>query len=237
MKFRNENDNLKAQVKSLQVIIFGLFLVCGMLGVGWDRAKKITPLHIPPDLRAGALVKPNDAKPVHVYAFALTLIQILNHWQSDGSVDYGLAIDSVKPYLTPRFYAQLQDDLKQRIINPIDGAGTSVDELTGRVRSIQPIPGQAYEDQRVTVHGNGTWTVNLDLHIDEEVKGMNVKAINVRYPVRVVTYDVDTNANPWGLALDGYAPPGPRRIAERPGGGQAAHLGQVPDQRFQEPSQ
>jgi len=84
------------------------------------------------------------------------------------------------------------------------------------------------------VRGNGSWTVQLDLHIDEEVKGMNVKAIDVRYPIRVINYDVDSNDNPWGLALDGFDAPGPSRIATDYERAKAANLGKVPPQPLKE---
>jgi hypothetical protein len=46
------------------------------------------------------------------------------------------------------------------------------------------------------------------------VGGVAVKETTVRYPLRVVLYDVGPEANPWGLALDGYAAAGPRRLTE-----------------------
>lgn len=211
-RYRNENENLKAHVQSLRAITIGLFIVCAFLGWGWDRAKQITPLHIPPDIRTGAIVKPNDPQPEHIYAFALMIMQTLNHWSSDGIKDYGAAIYSVAPYLTPRYAEELKADLRHRVVNRIEGTGISVDELTGRQRAIQSIPGHGYDEKRVIIHGNGTWTVMLDLHINETVSGMNVKSIDVSYPVRIVAYDVNTNINPWGLALDGYDVPGPKRI-------------------------
>ena len=35
----------------------------------------------------------------------------------------------------------------------------------------------------------------------------------IRYPLRVLRYAVDAEANPWGLALDGFAAEGPQRLA------------------------
>ncbi|HOP18281.1 MAG TPA: DUF2895 family protein, partial [Gammaproteobacteria bacterium] len=34
------------------------------------------------------------------------------------------------------------------------------------------------------------------------------------YPLRVVRYDVDRELNPWGMAIDGFASPGPSRVEE-----------------------
>ena len=213
-KFRNDNDNLKAHIQTLRGVMVGLFIVIGGLWAGWHHAKEETTTHIPPDLRSGAIVKPNNPGPEHIYAFALMVLQALNRWATDGAQDYGRVIFEMAPYLTPRFAEQLQADLQRRIVNPIDGTGTSVDELTGRVRSMQLIPGHGYQEKQIVPHGNDTWTALLDVHIEESVNGMSVKSINVRYPVRVIRYDVDRFKNPWGLALDGYDKPGASRLVE-----------------------
>ena len=52
----------------------------------------------------------------------------------------------------------------------------------------------------------------LDLELLESVKGMTVKRTAIRYPLRVVRHAVDLEANPWGLALDGFSVDGPRRL-------------------------
>ncbi|MFA6094281.1 MAG: TIGR03746 family integrating conjugative element protein [Candidatus Paceibacterota bacterium] len=213
---RNQLYNLDDHITTLRWVIAALLLVCLALAFGWDRARSGIRIHLPPDLRQGAVVRPNDPKPADIYAFALSIIQVINHWQADGAQDYPKAIESVKPYLTPRYYAQLVDDSKHRIKSPIDNGGVSVDELTGRGRTMMPVPGHNYAPGRVLVHGGGSWTVLLDLHIDETVKSATVKSINVSYPLRVVSYDVDANLNEWGLALDGYDPPGPSRLLAEP---------------------
>ena len=66
-------------------------------------------------------------------------------------------------------------------------------------------PDGAYEDRRVDVTAPGNWVVWLDEQIEESVGGMSVKAITVRYPLRVRRVNVDMDQNPWGLAIDCYA--------------------------------
>lgn len=220
MAYRNDNENLKVRLKYCQGVIALLVLMIAGLGVGWDRARQEAVIHLPPNLEDGAQVKLNQPQRSHIFAFASRILQVINHWQNNGATDYGKAIDSVKPYLTPRFYAELKYDLEQRLVNPVDGTGTAVDELTGRVRSMQILLAsdhKIFADDRVTARGQGEWVAQLDMHIEEQVKGMLVKSVNVRYPVRVVRYDVDLNANQWGLALDGYAEPGPTRLSQQPG--------------------
>jgi hypothetical protein len=58
------------------------------------------------------------------------------------------------------------------------------------------------------------WVVWLDLDLLESVKGMTVKKTAIRYPLRVVSLAVDPEANPWRLALDGFAGEGPRRLSK-----------------------
>jgi hypothetical protein len=79
---------------------------------------------------------------------------------------------------------------------------------------MQEIAGHGYEERRVDVLKEGVWVVWLDLDLYESVKGMTVKQTAIRYPLRVVRYAVDLEANPWGLALDGFAAEGPRRLSE-----------------------
>lgn len=223
MAYRNENENLKVRVKYLWSMVGLLCVIIGGMGIGWDRARQDAVIHLPPNLEGAGLAKVNQPGRIHIYAFATRILQVINHWQTDGATDYGKAIDSVKPYLTPRCHAELKYDEEQRLVNPVDGTGTPIDELSGRVRSMQPLlaagKAKVFDDDKVTVHAPGQWTALLDMHIEEQVKGLLVKSVNVRYPVRVIRYDVDLNANPWGLALDCYDAPGPTRLATQPAPG------------------
>jgi integrating conjugative element protein (TIGR03746 family) len=79
---------------------------------------------------------------------------------------------------------------------------------------LQEIPGHGYEEERVEVLAGDAWIIWLDLDLLESVKGMTVKRTAIRYPLRVVRYAVDPEANPWGLALDGIGADGPRRLTD-----------------------
>ena len=85
-------------------------------------------------------------------------------------------------------------------------------ELAQRTRSLQAIAGAGYAAERVERVTTDQWVVWLDLELVEHLQGMTVKRTRIRYPLRVVRYPVDAEANPWGLALDGYAGDGPQRI-------------------------
>jgi len=49
-----------------------------------------------------------------------------------------------------------------------------------------------------------SWIVILDFELVETLKGEDIKRLYLRYPIRVVRYDVDSEDNKWGLAIDGY---------------------------------
>lgn len=207
MRYRSENENLRAHIRTLRWMVAALLAVVLLLWHGWEGAPEHLRVHLPPDLRSGAVVAPDDPRPENVYAFARTIFQSLNYWPEDGQTDYGKAIFAAAYYLTPRYRDELHRDLDLR------GKGG---ELAGRVRSVQEIPGHGYEEGRVRVLGNGAWVVTLDFRVHEYVRGTRVKTVEVTYPLRVVRMDTDPTQNPWGLALDGYDGDGPRRLEALP---------------------
>jgi len=204
-RYRYEIDNVRAHLRSLWVVIGLQLLVILALWFGWSQAPKTLTVHIPPDLRSGAVLTVGEVPPANVYAFAIYIFQQLNRWPEDGAQDYGKAIFRVSPYLTPRYRADLIADM--------DLKGRQ-GELAYRVRGVQEVPGHSFEEKRVDVLSKGIWVVWLDLDLYESVKGMTVKRTDIRYPIRVVHQDIDPEVNPWGLALDGFAGEGPRRLTK-----------------------
>lgn len=200
MRYRDENSNLRAHITTLRSCVGILVLIIAGLMHGWQQAKESVRIHIPPDLRSGAVIKANDVQPAHIYAFANTVFQQANHWEN-GQADYGQQLFRVSPYLTPPFIDSLKTDMDLRGKNG---------ELSERTRTIQPLSGQGFEERRVVVLSEDTWLVWLDYNIREYVKSIEVKNVSVRYPIRVVRYAIDMDTNPWGLALDGYYNDGPK---------------------------
>jgi integrating conjugative element protein (TIGR03746 family) len=187
-------------------------LVAGALGVaafgmyGWKTATKELTVHIPPDLRTGATVVAGEGVPVpepNVYMFAHYIWQQLNRWPKDGASDYGERIHAMQNFVTPACREQLIADMNQR---------ANAGELLKRTRSLQEIPGLGYTVQRVKVLGGNSWQVLLDTQIDETQGGVPVKDAYIRYPIRVVTFQVDSELNPWGLALDCFGGERPARL-------------------------
>lgn len=200
MRYNDLNSSLQSHVTTLRAVIAALLLLNILLWIGWHNARDDIRVHIPPDIRSGAVLKPNEVSPPNVYAFAGYIFQQLNRWATNGEEDYGRQIYGLSAYLTPQYLEYLKNDLDIR---------GKRGELSGRTRSIQPVPGQGYEERRVDILDADTWLVWLDFHIQEFVRGMEVKNIRIRYPIRVVRFNVDPERNPWGLALDGFGGEGP----------------------------
>ena len=204
-RYRQEIDNVRAHVRSLLWVIGLQALIMAGLWFGWSQAPRQITVHLPPDLRSGAVLAVDEVPAASVYAFAYYIFQQLNRWPEDGAQDCGRAIFRVSAYLTPKYRASLIADMAQK---------ARQGELSYRVRGIQETPGHSYTDARVQILSRDTWLVWLDLDLFESVKGMTVKQTAIRYPLRIVRQAVDLEANPWGLALDGYGPTGPQRLSE-----------------------
>ena len=192
-RYRNVLAGQREAIRALWGAV-GVALVCALiLGVGWMTAPSALRIHIPPDLTAGATVRPDALAPPHIYTFAIYIWQQLYRWPSDGAREYRAKLDGLAPFLTPACRQDRLDDFAER---------NARRELAGRQRAVWEIPGRGYAVERVYEEGGGSWVVSLDLMIEETVLGERVKSRAVAYAVRVVRYDVDRELNPWGLALD-----------------------------------
>lgn len=203
--YRLSVENLRQRVQIQNVGLATLSVVALGLWVGWYSAPTRMTFHVPPDLRNGAVVRANEVPPATVYTFAYYILQQVNYWPKDGQKDYAANIYRYSVYFTPRFQEEMIKDVEER---------GRKGELLMRLRTVHEVTGHGYEERRVDVLGNGAWVVWLDLDINESVKGLNVKSAALRYPVRVVSYDVSPEQNPYGLALDGYVDEGPRRLTD-----------------------
>jgi integrating conjugative element protein (TIGR03746 family) len=178
------------------VMCAGFFALALFAMLGWKTSTRDLTLHVPPDLRSGAKFKANEVHPANVYTFAFYIWQQVNRWQQDGDKDYGGSIYRMAPYLTPACREKLQADMNRK---------ANAGELSSRARAMQEVHGHGYEESRVVTQGNGLWKVSVDAEIIETVRGVPVKTAYVRYPLRVVQFDGDRDANPFQLALDCWA--------------------------------
>ena len=206
-RYHFEIENVRSHVRSLWIVIALESVFVLVLGFGLLRAPDNLTVHIPPDLRSGAVVRSGVPDPANVYAFAIYIFQQLYRWPTDGADDFSTAIFSLAPYLTPRYRESLIAEMELKAKNG---------ELSFRERALQEIVDQGYEERRVDLLSEGVWVIWLDLELMETVKGMEVKRKAIRYPIRVVRYAIDPELNPWGLALDGFAEPGPQPVETVP---------------------
>jgi len=184
-------------------------VLAGALGIallGWKSSARDFTLHLPPDLRSGATIDMAETPsvPAHtVYLFSFYIWQQINRWQTDGEKDYGQQIFRLQNYITPACREQLVADQNAR-------AKTS--ELYHRTRSVSEIAGLGFRDERVRVLSPNTWQVLLDTQLVETQNGTPLKDVYIRYPMRVVRFDIDREKNPFGLAIDCFGDQRPARL-------------------------
>ncbi|MFV0679082.1 PFL_4703 family integrating conjugative element protein [Ottowia sp.] len=200
----------RAQNANLLKVI-GVISVLSAMGMFYAHSlPKHLELHLAPDIKAGSQLSVTDGQsPVpdtNVYSFAYYIWQQINRWQADGSKDYGQQIYRLQAYLTPTCRAQLQSDLQAR---------SDAGELRMRTRQMTEIPGFGFASNRVVADGPSAWTVLIDMQLMESFRGQPVKDAFIRYPIRVVRYDVDRERNPWRLAIDCYGAHRPARLDVR----------------------
>ena len=213
MSSKQQLDALAAERSHNATLRKMIVLVALVGGVGMYFAHalpKSIDLHVATDMKAGDTVRFQDGQAVvpdvNVYGFAYYIWQQINRWQADGATDYGQQIFRFQAYVTPSCRAQLEADLDSRY---------QAGELRQRTRQMTEIPGLGYAANRVLPDGQAAWTVLLDMQLMESFRGQPVKDAFIRYPIRVVRYDVDRERNPWRLAIDCYGSHRPARLDVR----------------------
>lgn len=201
-RFNNAITTKNSHIKSLRIACICLTAVCGMVSYGWYSSPKSMTIHIPPDLRAGSTRPWYDIPEGNIYAFTYYIFQQLNAWSNNGENDYLAQIQRLKPYLTPHCQTYLEEDYKLR---------KSRNELEDRTRSISEIPGRGFDHSRVKKLSNDSWEVLLDVSVNEYYNNELVKKVLTRFDINTVSYDVNQELNPWGMALNCYMSK-PKRI-------------------------
>ncbi|MFM2666701.1 PFL_4703 family integrating conjugative element protein [Vibrio mediterranei] len=197
-RFRSALMGRDAHIRSLRVALGLMTGVTLAVTIGWLQAGQDFTVHMPPDLSSGSSRPWWEVPKPNVYDFAVNLFGQINRWQQDGSKDYANNLHLYSHYLTPQCKKVLQQDKNNK---------QSKGELSGRERSLAPIPGFGYADWRVTTHSKDSWTVEADFELKEYVGGVLVKHNFTRWPLRIVRYDIDVEQNPWQLAIDCFSGP------------------------------
>lgn len=198
---------LERHVTSLRITVFVIVLLSGFALWLENRGPLRVNVHTAPNMAPGAVAEiVNGVAPApkpNVYGFAFYIWQQTNRWARDGLKDYGAQIYSFQDYLTPRCREYLEQDMRGK---------ANSGELGGRTRAMSEMPGSAYSSARVIAEGTNAWTVYLDMSLTETMRGQIVKETAIRYPLRVVRYDIDLQRNPWQLAVDCSNNTVPQRI-------------------------
>ncbi|MEQ4903610.1 PFL_4703 family integrating conjugative element protein [Enterobacter hormaechei] len=205
-KFKNALTARDHHIRTLRAACVLLLLLLLFAMGGWMHSPRNLTIHNPPDLRSGSIRAWWEVPPSTVYAFAFYIFQQLNSWPKNGDTDYPWRISSLAAYLTPACQEQLRLDARQR---------KNLGELRERVRGIYEVPGRGYSDDSVTIVDRDNWLVRLDLVADEYYNTEPVKRALVRYPLKVVRWDINPETNPFGLALDCFADM-PQRLEAAP---------------------
>lgn len=182
------NDHIRSLRWAIALLLVAVIALWWRNGVLQETRR----LYIPPDLTQGLVTEFESVPAPLVYTFAYYIFQQLNRWPADGERDYPQQIYALQGFLTPGCRNALQADMNDK---------HRLGELRQRVRSVQEILGQSYVRQRVVFESPTSWLTWLDVNVTESIDGHPVKDVMLRYPLRVVRFDVDKEVNPWGLAL------------------------------------
>jgi len=198
VRFLNALEQAHWHIRTLWRVIIVALVINIVVIVGWihspTRLKIMVPPHIP---QSGLTLTVGDIPKTTVYSFAYYIWQRLNHWASNGLLDYQQQITTLSPFLTPTFKAALVQNYNHLL---------NEGELQDRIRFMQGLTSDHYSPIAVKSMGHNTWWVHLTMRLTEmmNANAKVVKDVVLSYTLKVVRYDVDAHSNPWGLALAGF---------------------------------
>lgn len=188
------DDEQNAVIKVLWSVIGILVFIILLLSMGWISAPSRLRVYLPPNLDHGNWIKPNDIPKSTIYAFSYQIFTALNTWTHSGTLDYQKNMNAYKNYFSSRFYQRLENDY-------LDRANTGA---LNRERILSGVSGMDYDAPLVQYMGNGTWHVDLKLHLIETVDSSLVKDVITDFPLIISRVNESIQVNPWGLIIDGY---------------------------------
>ncbi len=199
VRYLHADANLHFHIRTLRMItlILAFCLITALMG--WHYATRVQRISIPPDLRYGSQISLNEIHPWEVYNFAGYIWQQVNRCSLDCFKDYPKNLDRLTAFITPAFKAWLKHDSSRRSA-----------ELLGRTRYILPLEDINFAASVAHLE-SGVWHVKLDVELNENIGGVSVKNVRIRYFLKVVSNPVDPEFNPWGLQLD-TMPRAPERL-------------------------
>ncbi len=196
-RYANKLKSVGYMNVTLLFIVISLIALCFNLSRSIDLAGKEQLIRLEPDLRVGTVRSAWEVPPAFVYSFALTIVQKINNWQENGSVDYSGNIMMLQNYITPSCRAFLTADFKKK---------KQGGQLQNRTRIVMELSGVGFnEGSNTRLITRGQWDVNLSLNVREFIGNKLVKNKDVFWPVKVVEFNVDSELNTQGLALDCFS--------------------------------
>lgn len=184
-----------AHIRTMYAVLIVALMFMVFLWWGWKDSPRWIRVSMPPDLRSGAVLKPDEYNAATVAAFTTLYFQEVNRWQEDGEKDFPSVIHRNQAYFTPAYYDSLIEKMNTK---HSDG------ELSGRQRFVIMEEGaQTYNSDSVKTLIDGSWVVDLQYTLVERMANLEVKRIKIKTPMRVVRLQINPESNVWGLALDG----------------------------------
>jgi len=193
-----KEDQDRAVIAAQSRVIWIIVGLCCLFAIGWMRSPADLTIHIPPDITNGATFKVHEVPNAFLHSFTYEVWQEVNYWSQDGAQDYLKNLHTYAAYLTPQFqHALLQEYEELKTAGQVQ-----------RQRTIQGIAGSAFESSTVKQLSQNSWEIDLKVRLVEYRNHQIVKEIEMLYPLKVIRWDISSEKNPYGLALDGFiAPP------------------------------
>jgi integrating conjugative element protein (TIGR03746 family) len=191
--YHDHAQELKMFARFRDRIIIGLLVALALALWGWYNAGREITVYYPPNITLSTVMKAGAIPEETVYSFVPLVLQQLFLWEKNGEEDYANNRARWRAMLTERYQRTILDEINQ---------GKQRGTMRGVTRRMQVLPTSVYNDDSVQIVGN-SWLVWLDVEVTDAVNKVPINTSVRRLGVRVVRYDVNRDANPWQLAIDG----------------------------------
>lgn len=199
MKFLNALEEANRHIRTLWCVLLLAMVINVVTLIGWMHSESKLQIDVPPEIpQSGLTLTQNEVPKTTIYSFAFYIWQSINHWPTNGLVDYKQQITNFSPFIT----AEFKNDLVRNYNNLLNDG-----ELQDRLRLLEDVEGQGYSSDSVHYLGNGEWLVHLNMRLLEmmNTNAKVVKDVEMAYDLKVVRHNIDAKSNPWGLAIAGFS--------------------------------
>lgn len=195
---RSALDVSNNRVRDWQLIAGAIAVLLVMqVMISCSRQNDIT-VHVPPDLSSGASFKVGTIPKPNVYLFASEVWRSINYWEKNGDTEMTDNLHRYSCYISEPVLQSLLALHEVRV-----AGGHSRD----RSRRMSEITELKNVDASVGNTGAGTWEVDLDLRLVENLNGTVVKDQPLRYRVNVAADNSGASCNPFNMRIIGVSQP------------------------------